>query len=282
MAGDHLTEALDLSHWICSSWSGLPHDAVLGGAPVMPLCRSEHVAARLPLPAAACEALSTNLISLSTTFPDSLDVGLVLLLSMEVYSLLALAAIPSASPPASRWDLRKPPVSFAEVCARPDAPAWRAAMDREITSLRDMDAFAECSLPPGRRLLDLKWVYDYKTDPDGNIIAGKKKARLVAMGFCQRPEDFGETAAPIARMTSVSVILAWAAIKDLDIFQFNCKTAFLHACLHHDIYCHPFSGWPMEKSGTVLKIQAALYGLHQSAYEFYILLSSLLLSLGIS
>jgi len=101
------------------------------------------------------------------------------------------------------------------------------------------------------------------------------------MGFCQRPEDFGETAAPIARMTSVSVILAWAAIKDLDIFQFDCKTAFLHARLHHDIYCRPFSGWPMEKSGTVLKIQAALYGLRQSAYEFYILLSSLLLSLGL-
>jgi len=170
--------------------------------------------------------------------------------TVEAYGLLALAAIPSASTPASRWDLRKPPVSFAEVCACPDAPAWRAAMNCEITSLHDMDAFAECSLPPGRCLLDLKWVYDYKTDPDGNIIAGKEKARLVAMGFCQRLEDFGEAAAPIARMTSVGVILAWAAIKDLDIFQFDCKTAFLHARLRHDIYCCPVSGWPMEKLGT--------------------------------
>ena len=281
VAGDHLTEALDFSHSVRASRAVLPRVAVPGGAPV-PLRRSDRVATRLPLPATACEALSADLISLSTAFPDSLDVDLVSLLSMEADGLLALAAMPTDSPPASCWDLRKPPVSFAEACARPDAPAWRAAMDREIASLRGMDAFAECSLPPGRRLLDLKWVYDYKTDPEGNIIDGKEKARLVAMGFCQRPEDFGETAAPVARMTSVCVILAWAAIQDLEIFQFDCKTVFLHARLRHDIYCRPFSGWPMEKSGTVLKIQAALYGLCQSAYEFYILLSSLLLSLGLS
>ena len=133
-------------------------------------------------------------------------------------------------------------------------------MGRKIASLWEMDVFAKCSLPPGHHLLDLKWVYDYKTDPDGNIIVGKEKARLVAMGFCQRPEDFGETAAPVARMTSVRVVLAWAAVQDLDIFQFDCKTTFLHA----------------------RQIKAALYGLRQSAYEFYVLLSSLILSLGLS
>ena len=38
----------------------------------------------------------------------------------------------------------------------------------------------------------------------------------------------------------------------------------------------------MFKPGNVLKIQAALYGLKQSAYKFYILLSFLLLTLGLS
>ena len=101
------------------------------------------------------------------------------------------------------------------------------------------------------------------------------------MGFRQRPEDFGETAAPVARLISVRIILAWAASQDLNIFQFDCKTAFLHARLRHDVYCRPFSGWPVQ-SGNVLKIKAALYGLRQSAYEFYMLFCSLLLGLGMT
>jgi len=83
----------------------------------------------------------------------------------------------------------------------------------------------------------------------------------VAQGYCQRPEDFGATAAPVAKLSSVHMILAWAALQDLEIYQFDCKTAFLHAKLHHDIYCHPVSGWPMSHPGRVLKIIAALYRL---------------------
>jgi hypothetical protein len=71
-------------------------------------------------------------------------------------------------------------------------------------------------------------------------------------------------------------------VKDLEIFQFDCKTAFLHARLHHDVYCRPFAGWPLWKNGNVLKIQAALYGLRQSAFEFYMLFCSLLLGLGMT
>ena len=280
IAGDRFTEALDLSHSVRSS--RLPVDAGHGGVPVVLLCWSDRVAARAPLAAAACEALSADLVSLTTVFRGSFDVVSVSLLSLEAEALLALAVLPPDSPLSSHWDLRKPPVSFAEACTHPDAPAWCAAMGCEIASLREMDAFAECSLPPGCRLLDLKWVYDYKTDPDGNIIVGKEKACLVVMGFRQRPEDFGETAAPVARMTSVHVVLAWAAVQDLDIFQFDCKTTFLHARLRHNIYCRLFSGWPMAQPGNVLQIKAALYGLCQSAYEFYVLLSLLILSLGLS
>jgi len=184
--------------------------------------------------------------------------------------------------PDRAWDLKKPPNSYAEACARPDAAAWRAAMDREISSLRDMGAFLECDLPPGKKPLTLKWVYDYKTDSDGRIIAGKEKARVVARGFRQRPEDFGETAAPVAKLASIRLILAWAALKDLEIFQFDCKTAFLHAKLRRDVYSHSFPGWPILKSGRVLKIVAALYGLRQSAYEFYMLFFSLLSGLGMA
>ena len=81
---------------------------------------------------------------------------------------------------------------------------------------------------------------------------------------------------------SVRVLLqvAWAAAQDLEIFQFDCKTAFLHAKLHHDLYARPFPGFDTSDSSKVLRILVALYGLRQAAYEFYMLLMSLLLGLG--
>jgi hypothetical protein len=76
-------------------------------------------------------------------------------------------------------------------------------------------------------------------------------------------------------MTIVQILLAWAASQDLEIFQFDCKTAFLHAKIHHTIFARPFPGYMLTNLGKVLRILVALYGLCQSAYKFYMLFSSL-------
>ena len=176
------------------------------------------------------------------------------------------------------YDLSKEPNSYAEAMSRPDADAWRAAMDREKTSLEEMGAFEEVDLPKGERLIGLKWVYAYKKNSDGvNIL---EKARVVAQGFNQKPGQFDETYAPVAKMASVRVLLAWAAVHDLDIFQFDCKTAFLHAKLRHPNYARQFPGYTFTTPDKVLRIKVALYGLRQSAYEFYTLFMSLILDLG--
>ena len=153
-------------------------------------------------------------------------------------------------------------------------------MDCEKQSLLDMGAFEEMDLPPGERTVGLKWVFDYKMDSEGKVILGKEKACLVTQGFSQWPGQYDETYAPVAKMTSVRVLLAWAVVRDLDIFQFDCKSAFLHAKLRHPMYACPFPGYPASSPTKVLRILAALYGLRQSAYEFYILICTLLLALG--
>ena len=78
--------------------------------------------------------------------------------------------------------------------------------------------------------------------------------------------------APVAKMASVQILLAWAAVQDLEIFQFDCKTAFLHAKICHPLYARPFPGYPSSKPSLFLRILAALYGLRQAAYEFYCLI----------
>ena len=202
------------------------------------------------------------------------------LASPDSFSALRATApmFPSKSLP---FDLTKLPFSYSEAIARPDAPVWRAAMDREHQSLQDMGAFEEVDLPPGERTIGLKWVYDRKTDVDGKNIPGKEKARLVAQGFNQRPGQYDETYAPVAKMSSVRILLAWAAACDLEIYQFDCKTAFLHAKIRHPLYARPFPGYPAKDTAKVLRILVALYGLRQSAYEFYMLICSLLLALGL-
>ena len=185
------------------------------------------------------------------------------------------------TPPFSRpFDLSKPPSSYVEALARPDAQIWHSAMDRERQSLSDMGAFEEVDLPKGARTIGLKWVYDIKTDATGTRIPGKEKARLVAQGFNQRPGQYDETYAPVAKMASVRVLLAWAAVKDLEIYQFDCKTAFLHAKIRHPLFARPFPGYPVNNPGKCLRILVALYGLRQSAFEFYVLIMSLLLEFG--
>ena len=220
----------------------------------------------------------------SSSFPD--PVMTTSLIEFEDNSVFSFALIDSFAfktffPPFSRpFDLSKPPSSYTEAIARPDASVWHSAMDRERNSLAEMGAFQEVELPKGEKTIGLKWVFDIKTDANGNRIHGKEKARLVAQGFNQRPGQYDETYAPVAKLASVRVLLAWAAVKDLEIFQFNCKTAFLHAKIRHPLYARPFPGYPISTPGLFLRILVALYGLRQSAYKFYTLIMLLLLEFG--
>ena len=65
--------------------------------------------------------------------------------------------------------------------------------------------------PPGKSMVGCKWIYKIKTCSDGSIEC--YKARLVTKDFTQEYEiDYEETFTPIARISSVHVLLAVAAL----------------------------------------------------------------------
>ena len=179
------------------------------------------------------------------------------------------------------WDLSKPPNSYHEATLRSDSSIWHSAMQHKLESLNERKAFERTFLPPGRKAIGMRWTYDYKYHPDGLIIRGKEKARLVAQGFSQRPEDFGETYAPVVKLSSVRILLAFANHLDLEIMSFDVKTAFLHARLPHDIFVKQIPGFPEPDPSTVLHLLVTLYGLKQSSHEWYKLLSTTLAKLGL-
>ena len=73
----------------------------------------------------------------------------------------------------------------------------------------------------------------YKTD--GTIQTFK--ARLVAKGFRQREGiDYFDTYAPVARITSIHVLVALESIYKLVVHQMDVKITFLNGNLDKDVY----------------------------------------------
>ena len=74
-----------------------------------------------------------------------------------------------------------------------------------------------------------------KLKPDGTI--ERYKARLVAKGYTQKEgEDFFDTHSPVARLTTIQVLLSLTASYGLIVHQMNVKKAFLNRELEEEIY----------------------------------------------
>lgn len=75
-------------------------------------------------------------------------------------------------------------------------------------------------------LVDFKMGLGTKVGPDGE---SKRKARLVARGFTQRPEiDYEKIYAPTTKLSSVLTILALAVEESLKLWQLDVTMAHLN------------------------------------------------------
>nr|GEX12485.1 copia protein [Tanacetum cinerariifolium] len=70
-------------------------------------------------------------------------------------------------------------------------------------------------------------VYMNKLDENG--VVSRNKARLVAQSYNQQEGiDYDETYAPVARLESIRILLAYACAIDFKLFQMDVKSAFLN------------------------------------------------------
>ena len=95
--------------------------------------------------------------------------------------------------------------------ALPD-PDWIIAMQEELTQFERNQVWDLVPKPIDKSIIDTKWVFRNKLDDHGDIV--RNKARLVAKGFSQvEGLDYDETYAPVARLESIRMLLAYAANK---------------------------------------------------------------------
>ncbi|TMW61094.1 hypothetical protein Poli38472_014555 [Pythium oligandrum] len=156
------------------------------------------------------------------------------------------------------------PTSFKSAMESSDASQWMEACDSEFESLRKNETWELVPLPQGRKAISSKWVFKVKETAEGLI--ERYKARLVAKGFLQKyGVDFEETFAPVAKFTSIRIILSLAAQYKLVLHQMDVKTAFLNGLLDEEIYMKQPDGYIDPKyPNHACKLKRALYGLKQS------------------
>nr|GEY73887.1 zinc finger, CCHC-type [Tanacetum cinerariifolium] len=117
---------------------------------------------------------------------------------------------------------------------------------------------------------------------DGSI--DKYKARLVIQCFRQKEGiDLFDTYAPVARISTIRLLLALTAIHDLVIHQMDVITAFLNDDLDEEIYMKQPEGFVMpRRKSMVCKLKKSLYGLKQAPKQWHQKFNDVVLSSGFS
>lgn len=162
-----------------------------------------------------------------------------------------------------------------------NAAEWQEAMREEYLSLQENQtwAYVGTSGSTGSKPIGCRWVFRTKINHDGSK---RFKARLVIKGYEQ--SDFGETFAPVAKHTSLRMMLAQAALHQWEIDQMDVVTAFLNPPIDDEIYMQAPEGtdWldPEIQEGSVCRLIKALYGLKQAPRLWYNHIDEHLRSMG--
>lgn len=133
-------------------------------------------------------------------------------------------------------------------------------MEEELKAFEDNNAWAVVSeVPPGKTLVQCKWVYKKKLDSD----SVRYRARLVAKGFTQKPGlDYDETFSPVVRHSTLRLLFALSVQLDLNVTHLDVRTAFLNGDLKEDIYmAHPNVNLDDKNNCKIVKLNKAIYGL---------------------
>ncbi|GJY59724.1 retrovirus-related pol polyprotein from transposon TNT 1-94 [Tanacetum coccineum] len=125
---------------------------------------------------------------------------------------------------------------------------WIEAMQEELNEFERLEVWELVPRPDKVMVITLKWIYKVKLD------------------------ELGEYFAPVARLETLRIFLAFSAHMNIVIYQMDVKTAFLNGNLREEVYVDP------DNPNHVYKLKKALYGLKQAPRAWYDMLSSFLIS----
>jgi hypothetical protein len=156
-------------------------------------------------------------------------------------------------------------------------PNWVLAMQEEFSNFKrnEVRSLVPC---PKQNVVGTKWVFRNKQDEYG--VVTRNKARLVAKGYAQVAGlDFEETFAPVARLESIRILLAYDAHHSFKHFQMDVKSTFLNGPIKEEVYVEQPSGFEDDRyPDHVYVLSKVLYGLKQAPRPWYECLRDFLIS----
>nr|GEZ47800.1 retrovirus-related Pol polyprotein from transposon TNT 1-94 [Tanacetum cinerariifolium] len=192
-------------------------------------------------PAAAVIAPIAEVIALvpaeSTSSPSSITVD------QDAPSLSKSQTTPKTQPPVIPQDVEEDnhDIKVAHMDALTQS-CWIEAMQKELNEFERLEVWELVPRPDKVMVIILKWKYKVKLDELGGIL--KNKARLVARGYRQEEGiDFEESFSPVARLEAIRIFLAYAAHKNMAVYQMDVKTAFLNGNLREEVYVSQPNGF---------------------------------------
>jgi hypothetical protein len=155
-------------------------------------------------------------------------------------------------------------------------PDWIIAMEEELNNFKRNEVW-ELVPKPKQNVFDTKWVF--RNEQDEFVVVTKNKARIVGKGYTQvEGLDFGEAYAPVARLESIHILLAYSTHHDFKLRQMDVKSAFLNGPLQEEVYVEQPPGFEDSKfPNHVYKLHEALYGFKQAPRAWYVCLKDFLL-----
>ena len=173
------------------------------------------------------------------------------------------------------------PKTYKKAIQSKDAEQWNAAMLAEFNWHLENGTWTVVELPDSQKAIGSKWVYKKKYNADRTL--EQYKARVVAKGFNQQPgQDYFETFALTMQQATVCIVLALAAIEDMELRSVDISYVFTNSDIDVEIYMKEPDGFKTKQGGKriVYQLNKSLYGLKQSSQLWGETLEKVLITLG--
>ncbi|GJW93558.1 zinc finger, CCHC-type containing protein [Tanacetum coccineum] len=149
------------------------------------------------------------------------------------------------------FNVEDDPKIFDEVMKSRDVAFWKEAINDEMDSIMGNNTWVLADLPPGYRPVGCKWIFKRKLKVDGTV--EKFKARLFIQGFKQKSGiNYFDTYTPVARISTIRLLIAMTVIHNMIIHQMDVKTTFLNGELDEEVYINQPHGFIMSSNENKL------------------------------